>query len=287
MSPEAPPRVGICAIAKNEGAYLEEWVAYHHLIGFDPIRIYSHEPDDDSPQILDRLAERGLAEWTPWSAPPNKKPQWLAYEDGLEELSGRTDWLAFIDLDEFIVIPQHDSIQDFLGEYGHLEAIAMNWKIFGSSGHEKHEPGLVIERFTRCAERSYGGNKQVKTLALTDLIEVPRVHTCHFSPGTEYRTVLGKALPPAREGASMPAGKTDTVSHDIIRVNHYFTRSREEWQAKATRGRGAKPANHPLKHRKEAEFTINDRNEAEEHDIVKFIPKVKALLESLREPAQA
>src|SRR5690606_38250847 len=112
-------------------------------------------------EVLERLARKGIAEWVPWTAPPDKKPQWVAYEDGLAKLRDRADWIAFIDLDEFVVIPEHASIQDFLADYGHLEAIAINWKMFGSSGHEKHEPGLVIERFTRCAKRSFSGNHAV------------------------------------------------------------------------------------------------------------------------------
>jgi hypothetical protein len=268
---ETTPRVAICAIAKNESAYLEEWVAYHHLIGFDPIRIYSHEPTDDSEEVLERLARKGIAEWVPWTAPPDKKPQWVAYEDGLAQLRDRADWIAFIDLDEFVVIPEHASIQAFLADYGHLEAIAINWKMFGSSGHDKHEPGLVIERFTRCAMRSFSGNHAVKTLARIDAVEIPRVHTCHFREGVTYQTVSGEEIPEM-------VGKSEVVTHNLIRLNHYFTRSREEWDNKAKRGRGAKPANHPLKHRQEHEFHNNDRNEREEIDILAYIPKVKAFL---------
>ncbi len=259
-------------MARNESAYLAEWIGYHRLIGFDPIRIYSHESTDDSNVLLEHLSHHGLLEWTPWTAPPDKKPQWLAYEDGLRELRGKATWVAFIDLDEFVVLPKHESIQDFLREYGHLDAIAINWKMFGSSGRLTHEPGLVIERFTRCAPRRFSGNRAVKTLAQLDAIEVPRVHTCHFRDGVRYQTVLGEEIPPNM-------GKSKVVSHDIIRLNHYFTRSREEWEAKARRGRGAKPADHPLKHRTEAEFHQNDRNDDEDLQLLSFVPRVDEFIE--------
>ena len=271
------PKVAICAIAKNEARYLKEWVAYHHLIGFDPIRVYNHESEDDSSAVLDHLAECGLVEWKAWCAPPDKKPQWLAYEDGLASLRNRADWIAFIDLDEFIVTPRHPSIQEFLLEHDEMDAIAINWKMFGSAGHKTYEPRPVIERFDRCAEKSFSGNRAVKTLARVGAIEVPRVHTCHFRPGVSYETVIGEVLHPA-EGSDMPMGKSKTVTHGTIRINHYFTRSREEWDEKAARGRGAKPANHPLKHRQIHEFEANDRNEEQEVDIVKLVPAVKELL---------
>jgi hypothetical protein len=267
-------RVAICAIAKNEGAYLREWVAYHHLLGFDPIIVYDHESDDESPAVLSQLEDRGVVEVVLWSAPPERKPQWLAYEDGLRRLQGRADWVALIDLDEFFVLPRHDTIQAFLAEYGHLEAIAVNWKMFGTSGHQRREPGLVIERFTRCAPGTFGGNRSIKTLARLDAIEIPRVHTCHFREGVTYRTVTGEEIP---EGA----GRSREVSHDVIRLNHYFTRSREEWEAKVHKGRGAKPVGHPLKHRTETEFVHNDRNDEEDTEILARREQLERLLEQL------
>jgi hypothetical protein len=270
----ANPRVGICAIAKNEALYLEEWVEYHRLVGFGPIRVYNHESTDNSVAVLARLQAAGHAEAVDWLAPGGKKPQWTAYEHGLAELRERTDWLAFIDLDEFVVLPQHDSIQAFIADHTHLDALAINWRMFGSSGHERHEPGLVVERFTRCARPSYAGNRSVKSLARTAVIEVPRVHTCHFTEGTAYETVLGEQIPRS-------TGKSRAVSHDVIRINHYFTRSREEWAAKAARGRGAKSSDHPLKHRTDAEFNQNDRNEAQDTELVAFAPALHAAIAEL------
>lgn len=266
------PRVAICAIAKNEGPYLHEWAAYHRLIGFEDILVYDHESTDESGEVLAALKREGLVEPIRWAVPPSKKPQWLAYADGLERLRDRTEWIAFIDLDEFVTLPRHETIQDFLAEYGSLEAIAMNWKVFGTSGHQKREPGLVIERFTRCSKRSFYGNRSVKTLARTDAIVTPRVHTCTFRDGVSYRAVTG-------EDAS--DGVTRGITHDIIRLNHYFTRSRDEWGEKMRKGRGAKPSGHPKKHRTEAEFLRSNRNEATERDIVRHVPKVKALMQSI------
>lgn len=274
---EHEPRVAICAIAKNEGPYVDEWVAYHHLVGFGPIRVYDHESTDDMPGRLERLARHGLAESTPWSVRADEKPQWVAYEDGLEQLRGRADWIAFIDLDEFVVLPRHATIQDFLAEHGATGAVAINWRMFGSAGHLHHDPGLVIERFTRCAPRGFGGNRAVKTLARLDAIEVPRVHTCEFAPGVEYATVDGQVLGPLE-------GRSASATHDVIRINHYFTRSREEWVRKSARGRGAKTANHPKKHRTIAEFHKNDRNDEEERDIGGFAAPVRRLLAGIGAP---
>lgn len=271
------PRAAICAIARDEEFYLAEWVVYHALLGFGPIRIYNHESSDGSREVLEALAAAGLCEWRDWSAPLGKKPQWLAYEDGLEELRDRADWIAFIDLDEFVVLETAKTVQDLLRDRPWDQALAVNWKVFGSAGLERHEPGLVMERFTRCARGSWKANRAVKTIAHINAIEVPRVHTCHFRPGVVYLTGSGEVIPPGE-------GRSTTVSHSPVRLHHYFTKSREEWAIKARRGRGAKPEGHPLKHRQPHEFDAHDRNEEEDVSLLRWAPVVRSRLDELALP---
>jgi hypothetical protein len=265
------PTTAICAIAKNEGRYLPEWIAYHKLIGFDEILVYNHESDDDSGAVLDSFAEHGVTQ-VAWSVPPRTKPQWLAYADGLERLRDSAAWIAFIDIDEFVVLPQHASIGALLTDFGHYDALAVNWKMFGSSGRIEPGEGLVIDRFRRCAPLPYSSNRQVKTIARPSAVVRPLVHTCEFAEGAEYRTVFGEVLPPG-------VGKSRLVSHDVIRINHYFTKSWEEWQQKRARGRGAKWEGHPKKQRSDDEFYAEDRNEFREREITRFIRPVQRFLE--------
>jgi len=264
-------RVAICAIAKNEGPYLAEWVAYHRIIGFDHILLYDNESTDDTPRVCAELEARGHLSVVKWSAPPRAHVQRLSYRDGLKRLRPEFDWITFIDLDEFIVLPHHDGIHDFLSEYGWLNAIAMNWKLFGTSGQAERQPGLVMGRFRRCALEAHSGNRAVKTLARVSAFNDVNLHNHHFHEGVRYRTVSGEEIPPN-------TGKSSTVTHDVIRVNHYFTKSREEWDEKVARGRATKPAGHPDKMRTERHFTMHDRNEDIEVDVLDYIPKVKAFL---------
>ncbi|UGS35705.1 glycosyltransferase family 92 protein [Capillimicrobium parvum] len=270
----AAPRVAICAIAKDEGPYIAEWAAYHHLIGFDPIVVYDHESRDDTAAVLERLHAAGLAERIPWSVAPDVKPQLAAHADGIARLAGRAEWIAFIDLDELLVFERHDSVQAFVEQFGALGSIAMNWKMLGSAGHEQRTPGLVIERFDRCAERSYRGNRQVKSLSRLDLVTGSGLHTPQLRGGRGGQTLLGETLAPV-------AGDTREISHSIARVNHYFTRSRAEWDEKMARGKGGKSAIDPRKQRNAEEFAIHDRNEEAELQIGAFAPDVRALLDDI------
>ena len=52
-------RAHICAIVKDEGRYIREWLAYHNAIGFEHFYIYDNESTDDTRQALEAAAERG------------------------------------------------------------------------------------------------------------------------------------------------------------------------------------------------------------------------------------
>lgn len=54
----ATPRVKLCAIAKNEGAYLPDWVFHHLHFGFDAIEVWVNATTDPSRRILDRIEAR-------------------------------------------------------------------------------------------------------------------------------------------------------------------------------------------------------------------------------------
>ncbi|MET0031932.1 MAG: glycosyltransferase family 2 protein, partial [Limnospira maxima] len=53
-----------CTTAKNESPYLVEWIAYHRfIVGFDEILIYDNDSQDDSLDLLQKLAALGLCKF--------------------------------------------------------------------------------------------------------------------------------------------------------------------------------------------------------------------------------
>jgi hypothetical protein len=295
-----PPKnsVAICAIAKNEGPYLAEWAIYHKLIGFDQILVFHNDSTDDTAAVLARLQEAGFLTYRDW--PSKGEPSWAwlarrlgfrrlasparwhtqrrAYREGLRILRRTSEWIAFIDLDEFIVLPGLDDIHAFLDRYEAENAIAMNWKIFGTSRRRVKGRGLVIERFLRCARRKSRVNRVVKTLARCSALVDPDLHNHKFAKGVQYRTVSGQLVPPG-------AGRTnDSARHDVIRIHHYFTKSVQEWKLKVARGRATKPPGHPQKHRTASSFVRNNRNEDVDRYLLKFAPEIRRVLAELKFP---
>ena len=103
--------LAVCAIAKNEGPYFQEWIEWHRKQGVEKFYIYDNESTDGTKEILQPYVDAGIVEYTFW---PGKKMQLPAYDDCFERHRTETRWLAVIDLDEYIVPVKDGSIPEFL-----------------------------------------------------------------------------------------------------------------------------------------------------------------------------
>jgi Glycosyltransferase family 92 len=267
--PSRTGRAALFGIGKNEGVYLHEWIAYHHLLGFNEILFYDNDSTDGSAELLSELSGYGLVTAIRWHVDPDVSPQMAAYRHGLERLGDEYGWVAFVDLDEFLVLPQHETIHDFLADFGGQDALGINWKNFGSSGHRHYSPGLVIDRFRGCSTLDFGRNRRVKPFVSTSVIARPGIHTPKLIKPAQYVDITGERI---RDGRSL------AVHHDVIRLNHYYTKSLEEWRWKLARGRGGKPEARPDRKHWYPDFEGRDRNEDVETDIVRRLPQLRELI---------
>ncbi|MDE6573026.1 MAG: glycosyltransferase family 92 protein, partial [Duncaniella sp.] len=134
--------LAVCAIAKNEGTYFKEWIEWHLSQGVEKFYIYDNESTDSTREVLQPYIEAGVVDYTYF---PGYRMQLAAYDDCLDRHRLESRWIAFIDLDEFIVPRRHQSIPDFLSGFEEFPAVEINWLIYGSGGAEKREPGGVME----------------------------------------------------------------------------------------------------------------------------------------------
>ena len=136
----------ICAIAKNENAYLLEWAEHHLSLGFSHIYIYDNN-DIDGERITDVFESTAIREKiTIIDIRGQRYIQKRVYNECYHQMN--FDWCAFIDIDEFIVLDQHKNITDFLSIFTGQEAIHLNWKCYGDNGAINKSSLLVQQRFT-------------------------------------------------------------------------------------------------------------------------------------------
>ena len=53
----------LCAIAKNEGRYLQEWIEYHKMLGVEKFFIYDNDSADNTLEILQPYIDANLVEY--------------------------------------------------------------------------------------------------------------------------------------------------------------------------------------------------------------------------------
>jgi hypothetical protein len=209
-------RIALVCIAKDEDRYIEEWIEYHLKLGVDSIYIYEN----------DWRSNLGWHEQIDTIPFDGKHRQVYAYNHWLFSSEAEYfDWAIFIDVDEFIVLKQHSSIQEFLYDYGNIpdgvDAIAMNWMMFGDSGVSESE-GSVLERFTR---RGAVPERHIKSIVRLngDRMMLTTHNTFGFWIDTNGK--IG-------EGQNNFDG-----SNDVIQINHYYCKTKDEFKRKMNRGR--------------------------------------------------
>ena len=259
--PAAPrSRLLLCAIAKDETAYLAEWIDYHLGLGFDRIVIYDNE---SAIPIKVAPAQRGRVRVRSWKTRPGRAPQLSAYNHCLLWDGWRFDWLMYLDLDEFLNLHKHPDVRSFLADFTGYDGVAINWRLFGSAGMRKHTAGPVTRRFTRASPVGFEGNDLVKTIFRPRAVKGAAVHCPHFKRWAKLANADGRSLETAH-------GHHNTArSYEVAQVNHYFTKSYEEFQAKRARGRGDLPTSSADKFRTDEMFEFCDRNEEEDTTILR------------------
>ncbi|MDR2839878.1 MAG: glycosyltransferase family 92 protein [Paludibacter sp.] len=255
----------ICAIAKNEGRYFPEWIEYHHALGCEKFYIYDNESTDNTKAVLQAYIASGLVEYCFIAG---KQKQMAAYDNCLRRHRLKSRWIAFIDIDEFIVPMKNETIPEFLQDYEEFSAIEINWLCYGSNGQKERTAGFVIDRFRTHSLPEFNHNHHVKSIVN------PRA-TLSLIGAHEAVCFSGKIVDSNKETVKQPFWLRPPL-HNSIRINHYAVKSYEEFLEKRSRGRARK-----YKQRGLGYFDQYDRNEVDNDSIMdKYVAKLQLNLKT-------
>ena len=214
-------RLSIGAIVKDEERYIEEWVLYHHLIGVEHFFILDHGSTDATRTILAPYVNRGLVTVIDW---PLIQGQIDGYAFLVRLAAGMTEWMAIIDMDEFIRLNGPADLPTFLAGVD-ADQVLCRWQFYGHSGHRARPEGLVVENFVMAQD---GYADQVKSIFRPETVVKAGVHAQITVNGRTQTAGGDRALEAWR------------VSHrrggNPVQVNHYYSRSWEEYEHKMRRG---------------------------------------------------
>lgn len=283
-------KAGLFSCVKDEGPFILEWIAYHQLIGFDRFLIYSNDSTDGTTELLDSMMNAGHIVHVIQDLNKDDKPQHVAADKayGHPEFNG-VDWLMWLDTDEFLYCNTPSNRLKELVENVDADGICVNWLIFGDSGHEAWQPGLITSRFTRRGEDSFSRNVMFKTLfRKSHYIRGFGIHRPFLQPSV--RQLGGFFVNAAhqrmhddfyRSGRfnrhAMGDAPRDLISHDAAAICHYAVKTRDSFELKRRRGQGTKPigdSNRSSRFRDQY-WTIYNQNTIKDHRMMRFAEQIK------------
>lgn len=265
--------LSVVAIAKNEVLYIKEWLEYNKMIGVTRFYIYDNESTDNLYEYLESYIASGEVIYKYF---PGRARQLEAYNDALKICRKKSKYVAFIDLDEFVVSVRDgksvvESVEEILKEKKSAVGVAINWYTYGTSGHKEKPDGLVIENYLHHGNDDAVANRCIKTICnprfLIGFVYDPHNPVCQC--GAEIVTEKGDKL-------TKPWNPYPGNSYKILQINHYYCKSEAEARVKFERGRADFEEDIKYKWDQFYEF---DRNEV--YDPI-LLPYVEAIREKVK-----
>lgn len=225
----------ICVIVKNEHRYIEEWIRYHLNLGFDEIFIGEDYGSKSHKSIIDKFDNSkihiiDINKYIPnYHCTQGKKARQIVFYNKIfQEYKSDFDWIANIDIDEFIIL-ENETLDAFLSDFSEYEGVCLAWKYYGANGHLKAPEGNVMDNYTTYIENA-PNDCQVKTI-----VNCKKAESILFMHSATYNCVnVFKEYDFKKSLCGMKYAKRKYWKRAWI--NHYFTRSWEEWVERMMRG---------------------------------------------------
>lgn len=219
--------LSVCTIFNDEAPYLKEWIEYHEMLGVEHFYLYNFFSEDNYLEVLAPYINSGLVELKDWGYVFNNWEEWkgiqvACYNDCIKNSKFQTEWLAFIDADEFVFPVKDYTIPEALQRYDEYAGVVINWQLYGSSDYYKLPLNMLMtEVLIKRAEIDYEENQQYKTIIRPKYVkEAKSAHYFVFKNGYKAVNTSFKPL----EQIRISDYKLTTILVDLLRIIHYWTR---------------------------------------------------------------
>ncbi len=213
--------------------------------------------------VIEPWVNHGLVTLVHWPLPGG---QIDAYSHALRFYGPSVEWLAYFDVDEFVVPLVDDDIPTVLARFPDAADVRIPRIDFGFSGHREPPDQLTIEAYTEVADvfgRDPEKPPRVKTIVQPKSISAVGIHTA---------TVADDARGP--DGQPVPSATVGKACWEFVQLNHYYTRSWEEFEAKRFRGSATGRIARPSIPFDLPALGVNDA-------AVRFAPRTRAMIERI------
>lgn len=232
--------LAVVTCSKDESLYLLEWIEFYRLMGVDHIYFYDNGSSDNTKSLLMPYVDIGYVTYT---YVEGRGKQLEAYNNALSIGKKRCRWMAFIDMDEYIIPSDPNKkiievVNDIIsGADKGAAGIAINWATYGTSGFRKRPKGLITHNYIKRANKKHFINKHIKTICN------PRLVKFYISPHYPFYK-RGAFSVFEFSGHKQIGWATSECHYKNLRINHYMTKSAEDYMAKCRRGLGDREENY-------------------------------------------
>lgn len=262
--------VSICAIFKDEGIYLKEWLEYHMMIGIEHFYLYNNFSSDNYLEVLKPYIDARIVTLREW---PVNQGQLSAYKDCYEKSKNESQWIGFIDIDEFICPYKTEDIKLWLKNFEIFPSIILYWKMFGASGKIQREKELVLEEFYLAYEKPLNIGKAFFNTAF--LLKKHNVHSI-----ISEMNILGMKIKLYSWNEHKKYLQYNihrkAKNNFTIQLNHYYTKTYKEYvEKKIKRGDVYFKVN---SHKLEAFYEVELKSTICDFKIFRFLIELKNIL---------
>ena len=240
-APAAADRDGmaIVLIVRNEARHIAEWARFHHMAGVKHFFVYDNGSTDGTITALRSALPAEALTVIPWAQRRFRTitgreihNQVLAYAHALLNFGSAYRWMAFIDVDEFMVPVTARSIPEAMQGLEGAAHVSLPWQMFGRGGNTTPPEGGVVANYLHRARDSFALTHGLNFKCLVDPSRVTEVGVHGF--GIDGRD---EGVNDAGQSAHhKDRVKPSFASRVRLQLNHYYTRSDAELQAKIGRG---------------------------------------------------
>lgn len=233
----AQPGVALVAVAKNEAAYIHEWIHHHLYFGFGPIFIGINRTTDHTAEIIEKISAHYPEvhavdiNWIDSARPEghtiNTEIQAIAYAYFWDKVCREfpsSRYLAYLDIDEFWYPRDFTTqIEAYLDALPDFDIVSFYWACQFGERQQFQPPFADLSVRVRAQLKSLMNLKTGKTLKRM------RVHTPIFEERDQIRHIDADGqpfVPLMGQKAKAPPGKQ--LGAGIL---HRMTRSETEYLA--------------------------------------------------------
>jgi Glycosyl transferase family 2 len=205
--------LSVLAVFKNESHILKEWIEHYLQRGFDHFYLINDASTDNYKPVLEPFSNK-VTLYQNEVFQESLGRQAAIYNKYGQEALQQSEWLAVLDLDEFLWSPVSLSLRPFFRK-NQITQYIVDWQHFGSSRFVS-QPSEVVDNFLWRAENKIVSG--VKSIVFCEAVDSFEIHIHKMKFGGNKRI-----------GWSQKEG--------YLLINHYAIQSLYFWlQVKGKRG---------------------------------------------------